>query len=287
MSIANREFSIILSTNPQTLSSNTIVSPDSSRVDISLDTPLTFSKNSVITTVEVSEASIWNNSANISAAKNNNTLNYLIGGVAQPGIVIPDGLYSVGSLNSEVVRQIVNDGNPATTLTLSGNFSTNKVVLTLDATVQVDFTTSTVRDILGFNPAIVPAAPSAIVGLTISGDNVARFAQTLDWIIKSNVFRKSIALNNVGNEVIARIPITSSVGSLTNYTPIAPTKLENTSIRGAQINSFYVEINDDSGNPLPQSEPWNIVLTFREQLLVGYDSSVIHNFSNQTHHNIS
>lgn len=286
MSIANREFSIILSTNPQTLSSNTIVSADSSRIDISLDTPITFSKNSTITTVEVSGASIWNNSPNVSAAKNNNTLNYLIGGVAQPSIIIPDGLYSVGSLNSEVVRQIINDGNPATTLTLTGNFSTNKVVLTLDATVQVDFTTSTIRDILGFNPAIVPAAPSAVAGLTISGDNVARFAQTLDWIIKSNVFRKSIALNNVGNEVIARIPITSSVGSLTNYTPIAPTKLENTSIRGSQLNSFYVEINDDSGQPLPQSEPWNIVLTFREQLLVGYDSSAIHNFSNLTHHNI-
>ena len=237
--------------------------------------------------MEVSEASIWNNSANISAAKNNNTLNYLIGGVAQPGIVIPDGLYSIGSLNSEVVRQIINDGNPSTTLTLTGNFSTNKVVLTLDATVQVDFTTSTVRDILGFNPALVPAVPSAVVGLTISGDNVATFAQTLNWIIKSNVFRKSIALNNIGNDVIGVIPITSSVGSLTNYTPINPTKLENTSIRGNEINSFYIEINDDSAKPLPQSEPWSIVLTFREQLLVGYDSSVIHSFSNRTHDNIS
>ena len=266
--VIEHEFSQIITSDPDSLGTEASVSADGSRVDINLDSPLVFSNSSVITTVEVALASIWNTSPNISVAKNNNTLTYLIGGVAQPIITIPNGLYSITTLNAEIVRQIVNAGDPSNTLTLSGNNSTQKSIFTFDVGVQVNMTASTVRDILGFDPGAYPGVPPVSAGTSVDGQNIAQFADTIDWIIKSNIVPNSIAINNKGLNVIGIIPIQSSVGSITNYVPYNPLKVGNNELRGKTINDFYVQIADQAGDPLPQTEPWQITLTFRQTVVI-------------------
>lgn len=266
--VIQHSFSQIITSDPGALGSEATVSADGSRVDIGLDEPLVFSEASVVTSVEVALATIWNTSPNISAAKANNTLSYLIGGIVQPVITIPDGLYSITTLNAEIVRQIVNDNNPSNTLTLSGNNSTQKSIFTFATGVQVNMTASTVREVLGFDPGTYPAAPPVTDGTSISGQNVADFAQTLDWVIKSDIVPNSIAINNRGLNVIGVIPIQSSVGSVTNYTPFNPLKVGNNELRGKTISDFYVQICDSSGTPLPQTEPWSVTLTFRQTVVI-------------------
>jgi len=266
--VIEHSFSQIITSDPDTLGSEATVNADGSRVDIGLDEPLRFSGASVVTSVEVALATIWNTSPNISVAKANNTLTYLIGGAVQPVVIIPDGLYSITTLNAEIVRQIVNDGNPSNTLTLSGNNSTQRSIFTFATGVQVNMTASTVRDVLGFNPGTYPTAPPITDGTSVSGQNVADFAQTLDWVIKSDIVPNSIAINNRGLNVIGVIPIQSSVGSVTNYVPFNPIKVGNNELRGKTISDFYVQICDSGGDPLPQTEPWSVTLTFRQTVVI-------------------
>ena len=266
--VIEHEFSQIITSDPASLGSEASVSSDGSRVDINLDEPLRFSGSSVVTTCEISIASIWNTSPNISVAKANNTLTYIIGGVVQNVITIPDGLYSITTLNAEIVRQIVNDGNPSNTLTLSGNNSTQKSIFTFATGAQVDMTNSTVRDVLGFESGIYPAVIPIVDGTSVDGQNIAQFADTIDWLIKSDVIPGSIAINNKGLNIIGIIPIQSSVGSITNYTPYNPLKVGTNQLRGKTINDFYVQICDSAANPLAQTEPFSITLTFKQSVLI-------------------
>ena len=266
--VIEHSFSQIITSDPDALGTEATVSADGSRVDIGLDEPLRFSASSVVTTVEISIASIWNSSPNISVAKANNTLTYLIGGVVQPVITIPDGLYSITTLNAEIVRQIVNDGNPSNTLTLAGNNSTGKSIFTFDIGVQVNMTASTVRTVLGFDPGTYPAVPPVVAGTSVDGQNIAAFADTLDWLIKSNVVPNSIAINNRGLNVIGVNPIQSSVGSITNYTPFNPLRVGQNQLRGKAVSDFYVQICDSAGVGLPQTEPWAVTLTFRQTVVI-------------------
>lgn len=266
--IIDHDFSIIASTDPGELDENTIVSNDGARLDISREEPIYFSSSSMVTTVEVSSASIWNTSPNISVARDNNIFVYLIGGVAQTPIVISDGLYSISTLNSEIGRAIVNAGNPSNTLILSGNLSTGKVVITLDTGVQINFTQSTIRDVLGFTTGIKPAVAPIITGTSINSENQANFANTLNFIIKSNIFPSSIPVNNKGQNIIASIPITSGVGSITNYSPYQPTKSGTNEMRNKSVQNFFVEVCDSAGVRLPQTEPWSITITMRQKILI-------------------
>lgn len=266
--VIEHSFSQIITSDPDALGTEATVSADGSRVDIGLDEPLRFSGSSVVTTVEVALASIFNSSPNISVAKNNNTLTYLIASVVQPVITIPDGLYSITTLNAEIVRNIVNDGNPSNTLTLAGNNSTGKSIFTFATGVQVDMTASTVRSVLGFDPGTYPAVPPIVDGTSVSGQNIAAFAATLDFVIKSNVVPNSIPLNNRGLNIIGIIPITAPVGNVVNYQPYNPLRVGQNQLRGKTISDFYVQICDSAGNPLRQLEPFSITLTFRQTVVI-------------------
>jgi len=269
MSIIENQTSFFVSTSPELIDDNVTVSSDGSRINISLDTPLTFSSGSISTTVEVQKASIWNSSPNISALLGNNKFYYLIASVAQPVVTIPDGLYSIKTLNAEIVRQITNVPNSSTTVTLSGNNSTQKSILTLDNTVQVDFTgANSLKDVLGFNAAVVPAVPAPFVGFTIEGDSVAAFNNTNTFNILSDIVSNGIPINNIGKNLIANVPITASVGSLVNYEPYNATHVNANELRGKSKQNFYVQIADDNGDPLPQIESWSVLLVFRQKILI-------------------
>ena len=269
MSIIENQTSLFVSTSPELIDDNVTVSPDGSKIILSLDTPLSFSAGSISTTVEVQKASIWNSSPNISVLLGNNKFYSLIGGVAQPTLTVLDGLYSISTLNAEIVRQITNVPNSATTVTLTGNNSTQRSILTLDATVQIDFTQpKSLRKVLGFNTAIVPALPAAFAGVTVDGDKIAAFNNTNTFNILSDIVSNGIPINNIGKNLIANVPITASVGSIVNYEPRHPTHVNANELRGKSKQNFYIQIADDNGDALPQLEPFSLVLVFRQKILI-------------------
>lgn len=269
--IVEKEMSYFVSTSAGNLDSNTIVSADGSRITVTLDSPIYFNPSSVHNTVEVQQSSIWNTSYNISATLGNNKFDYLIATVAQPQITIPDGLYSVSTLNAEIVRQIINAGNPSTTVTMSGNNSTQKVVLTFDATVEVDFTVANTvgTSVLGFAALTYPTVgPAPFSGYTEEAPNIAAFNNTNNFNLTSNIPSEGIKINNFGKGLMASIPITAGVGSIVNYSPVNPSKVSLDNRRGRNISTFYVQVSDDNGDPLPQTETWSALLVFRSSILL-------------------
>ena len=102
--IIEKSFSYFVSSAAASSDPNVNLTVNNTKLTIGLDTPLVFSSSSVVTTLELTNASIWNTTYNISTALNNNKLYYYISGILQPVLTIQDGLYSVTLLNLEIQR---------------------------------------------------------------------------------------------------------------------------------------------------------------------------------------
>ena len=266
--VINDTFSHFISTSAIGIDDNVSISADGSRVDINLETPLVFSGSSLSTTLEVEGASIWNVAYNISNALNNNTFYYLFNGSSQPTMLIPDGLYSITTLNSEISRQFTNR-NLTSPIILTGNLSTQKSVLTVNIGYQMDTQPfDSVGSILGFNSGLWPTIAPVLNSVSMPSQNTARFNNTNSITVLSNLVSNGIPLNNSGRNLIANIPITASIGSLISYQPINPTVVDINNLRGRSVQNFYVQICDDKAIPLPQTEPWSILLVFKQQILL-------------------
>ena len=266
--VINDTFSHFISTSAIGIDDNVSISADGSRVDINLETPLVFSGSSLSTTLEVEGASIWNVAYNISNALNNNTFYYLFNGSSQPTMLIPDGLYSITTLNSEISRQFTNR-NLTSPIILTGNLSTQKSVLTVNIGYQMDTQPfDSVGSILGFSVGVWPTIPPSLNSVSMPSQNTAKFNNTNSITVLSNLCSNGIPLNNSGRNLIANIPITASIGSLISYQPINPTVVDINNLRGRSVQNFYVQICDDKAVPLPQTEPWSILLVFKQQILL-------------------
>ena len=266
--VINDTFSHFISTSAIGIDDNVSISADGSRVDINLETPLVFSGSSLSTTLEVEGASIWNVAYNISNALNNNTFYYLFNGSSQPTMLIPDGLYSITTLNSEISRQFTNR-NLTSPIILTGNLSTQKSVLTVNIGYQMDTQPfDSVGSILGFSVGIWPTIAPVLNSVSMPSQNTAKFNNTNSITVLSNLSSNGIPLNNSGRNLIANIPITASIGSLISYQPINPTVVDINNLRGRSVQNFYIQIADDKAKPLPQTEPWSILLVFKQQILL-------------------
>ena len=266
--VINDTFSHFISTSAIGIDDNVSISADGSRVDINLETPLVFSGSSLSTTLEVEGASIWNVAYNISNALNNNTFYYLFNGSSQPTMLIPDGLYSITTLNSEISRQFTNR-NLTSPIILTGNLSTQKSVLTVNIGYQMDTRLfDSVGSILGFNSGLWPTIAPVLNSVSMPSQNTVRFNNTNSITVLSNLVSNGIPLNNSGRNLIANIPITASIGSLISYQPINPTVVDINNLRGRSVQNFYIQIANDKAIPLPQTEPWSILLVFRQQILL-------------------
>jgi hypothetical protein len=271
--VINDTFSIFVNTATADLDDNVIVSDDKSRLTINLEAPLVFSSSSLMTTLEVEQASIWNTSYNISALKLNNLFYYRIAGVLQTVIIIPDGLYSVSTLNSEITRVLLNRGLSATDIQITGNLSTGRCIINVAIGYQVDMTqANTVRLIVGFDSGIYPVA-IPIAPESITGQNTAKFNNTNSILITTNLVGNGIPINNTGAGLIASVPIQTAVGSLISYQPVNPIIVDANMLKGRSTQNFYIQLSDDQGVPLPQTEPFSVLLVFKQQILLS-DSTV-------------
>jgi hypothetical protein len=247
---------------------NTIVSSDRSTISMTLDTPISISSGSLDTSIEINTASLWHTSPNISSALGNNVFSYYINNV-QSTIIIEDGLYSLSSFESHLSRLFVNNGQPSDLITFTGKDSTQTVSITFSANTQVDFTVqNSVSSVLGFNPALYP---NVLINSTYSltGANVAKFNTINTFTIKSDLVLGGIPVNNNDLNLLAVIPIPSgSVGRQINYTPVHPSKVDATDLRGKKRSTFYIQICDEHGKPVRQTEQWSVLIVVKELILI-------------------
>jgi hypothetical protein len=252
--------SYFFSSDPDSGAQN--VSADGSAFSVYLDRPLGLPTNAVGATLGVISATIWNNTFNISADIGNNVFQYYENALLY-NHVIPDGQYTVTTLLNFFQLSLTADGFPADSISIAGDSSTQKVIVTAKTLFQLDMTVD-LRFILGFNSQLVPAVPNFTNDTTVYADNVAEFNRVDLYQIKSDIVSGGIPVNNQNNNIIASVPITARSGSQIVYQPFNLTEVNASELIGYKKNTFRVELLDQLGRPTPTNgEIYTFVLRFK------------------------
>lgn len=114
--------------------------------------------------VALDKAVLWNSVFNISAAYNNNTLEYSPdGGSTWKTVTFPDGAYQLEQINDYFQFKMAQNGDadltdPNVPVYYAGfiaNFSTLKARAVVSNSYQIDLTTGTLHELLGFAAIII------------------------------------------------------------------------------------------------------------------------------------
>jgi hypothetical protein len=217
------------------------VSSDGSSFDVQLNDPIQIPTGAVGATLEVTQASIWNNSFNISEEIGNNIFRYSIdAGVTWVDIKITDGQYSLSALQDVISFHFLSNALAEDLIQIGATDSTQKTYLAFkDANLQVDLSyPNSVRDVLGFDARKVPLVPTADPGEIESGDDIARFNRVNSYLIRGNLVSNGIPVNNTAAGIIASVPIIVGPGSQISYSPAHPIQTNANELVGTIKNYF-------------------------------------------------
>ena len=87
-------------------------------------------------------------------------------------------------------------------------------------------------------------------------------------LVTTNLVGNGIPVNNTGLGLIASVPIQVAVGSLISYQPVNPIVVDGSVLKGRSIQSFWIQLAHDQGTALPQTEPFSVLLVFKQQILL-------------------
>ncbi len=182
MSLLNCEESYFFSSDERNGAQNK--SPDGSVFSVQLNNPISIPKAAMYCTLEVTSATIWNNTPNISEAIGNNKLYFHT--EADPALgpdfvlTIPDGLYGVSELTARIQREMIGLGLPQDMLMLTADDATQRIVVSLGyANTWLDFadgspTTLSSTD-MGFNNTVQVTMSVELLTLAGTGMPLGRF----------------------------------------------------------------------------------------------------------------
>ncbi len=223
----------IFSSNPENGAINR--SADGSKFSVQLTNPLYLPDNAYNAKLEVIQASIWNNSPNISQSFNNNVMTIQDSNGTHT-VTIPDGLYDIDILYDTLALLFDNlETNRPTfpfkdMFDIEGNEATNRIYIIFKNTAssanpEILWAQSTIDDFLGFTDTsptqpVNPSSPSH--DYSIVAENPARFNAYNSFVIKSDIVNTGIQINDSFNGTIAQIQITSNPGEIQNFRATEP-----------------------------------------------------------------
>ena len=273
MSLIERQFSAFFNS---AVSSGSIKTNDlGNRFSVQLNTPLTIPRDCLYASLEVVSAKVWNVSPNISSNIENNHLVFTY--VGQEYIIeFPDGLYGIEEMN--MFLKIYFGQNavlPNDLFELEENGATQKVSIKFNYVgVTIDFTKpNSCIDVLGFYTVFdetngtfssTSTITSNVKGESIIAPNEARFNRIVNYYIISNLLSDGIPINNRSSGIICEIPISVRVGSMINFVPLNPMRVDCSDLigQGKQLVSFGLV--DQLGREVSTSgEEWSLGIVIR------------------------
>lgn len=219
-----RKACYIFSSSPSQGAKN--IQDNGSRFSVQLNYPLHIEGEAKRATCEIIQANIWNTSPNISPQFNND-LFVAYDGTQLVSIRIEKGLYDIQTLTAQLELQwdsyIASDGKTgvarkwASLFTMTGNDSTQKVSIQFENTdtkvnIYIDWTQTTLRDILGFD--ITSLQKPVALGGSLTANYIADFNNLNAYYLHTDLVGNGIPTNSTYSQVIAVIPVTSAPGNL-------------------------------------------------------------------------
>jgi hypothetical protein len=243
---------------------------DGATFSVQLDETISFPQDAFNMTCEVISGTLWNSVNNIAASLNNNKF-YLYHGLDTTlyTVTLPDGLYSVNSLNSEINRSLVNQGVASSAVTITGNQSTQRIVISLNYIGSfVDFSlANSCRDVLGFDSRLSPTIPTTVVSEFDPGDSIAKFNNIETFLFKTDLVIGDIPTNKDSDQTVAQIEITAKPNEQIVYQPSNPIRVDASNLKGQGRNYATFRLTDEKGVPAETSEDWAFLLLFRYSIM--------------------
>lgn len=180
-------------------------------------------------------------------------------------IVIPQGSYSVDSLNSYIQFKLIEDGNAPGLFNIYGDASTNKVYYVFSDTLTgwyIHFDTDSPYTILGgTNGQEIPAGKSNVVNYTEFATNQAAFNSIEALNIGTNLSSNVIYGVDRSNILYHTVP-TAAIGYVQQDEPYNLSwSISNSLSTG--VSEIQITITDQDGNLITFSENWIIEIRIR------------------------
>jgi hypothetical protein len=216
---------------------------------VQFNDPISIPPSATFCTGELHSSSIWNTSFNISAEIGNNVIHIIVEGGTY-NITVDDGQYSVSALNANIGRALVSLGFPSNAIVISGDSSTQRTLVQFGvANVQIDFTQGLFRELLGFNARIMPEV-GQVSGYFEFSDNAANFNRVNSYLLTSTLCSNGLPVNSTANGILARIPILAGSGSLSQYEPANPLRVDLNDIIGNPKRTISFRLLDQNGRSI-------------------------------------
>jgi hypothetical protein len=227
------------------------ISQDGSAFSVNFITPLKIPASATMCEIGVSTASIYNVSYNVADEFKNNHFSITHSGVTH-NILLEDGLYSLDELDSAIHRAVTNLGLPNTLFVLTGDTSSQRVVITIEAVGDsVNFEQpASVCALLGFNPVKITAT---VASHAIVSQNQASLNRTNMYLLLSDLVTNGLAVNARGRGVIGVIPILASVGHQDNYSPTNILWVDASELIGSSRSNIKFQLVNESLQATPMA----------------------------------
>jgi hypothetical protein len=269
-----RQFSAFFSSSLGSTKTNSL----GNRFEVQLSTPLTIPRSSTYASLEVVSAKVWFVSPNVSVDIGNNRLYFEYLGNKYE-VLLPDGLYGVDELNTFMEMHFSGiAGVPNDLFEFEENGSSQRLSIKFNyAAVSLDFTRpNACIDITGMYTTHDEQADkftsdliitSTIEGETITAPNEARFNRINNYYITSNLLSDGIPINNRSAGVICEVPILVRPGSLINFVPTNPMRIDCSDLIGQskQLISFGL-VDQLSREVSTSGEDWSLAIVIRYHL---------------------
>ena len=173
------------------------------------------------------KASIWYSYHNISSEFGNNQLRYRTAPAGAWKVVnFDNGIYSISDINTTLQAKMKANGDYTTangldvfSISITPNYTTLRSVVTITGTYALDFSTSSLNELLGFDNISVSA--------TQSGTNNVDITRGVNSLVLLNSLVKNSYDNGVGDSsIIYSFVPNVSPGALMDISPSVPIYLD-------------------------------------------------------------
>lgn len=273
MSLIERQFSAFFNSSVTAGSQKT--NSLGNRFSVQLNTPITIPRNSLYASLEVVSAKVWNVCPNISSILGNNHLVIRYEG-QEHDVEFPDGLYGIEEMNMFLSIYFgQQNGIPNDLFELEENKATQKASIKFNyAGVEVDFSQgNSISDITGWYSTYDEITDvftsdrvllSTMPGESYIAPNEARFNRVVNFYIVSNLLSDGIPINNRSSGVICEVPIDVVVGSLINFVPRNPLRVDCSDLIGQSKQLLSFGLVDQLGREVSTAgEDFSVAIVIR------------------------
>lgn len=265
LGIHNKTIPLFVSSDPVLGAINTTAGGD--RFQVQFKNTIEFPPEAENISLEVVQSTIWWTVLNITLGVNDLFQLNISGDPGSPYTVTLDpGLYDVSGLNNAVNRELINLGLASGLVIISGDSSTQKILITLTAALlQVEWIPQSFFLLTGFTSGqTVPAVGFTTAEFSELAPNVANFSDISSFLLHTDLVQSGIPLGDQLAQTIAQVQINVPPGSQINFQPQNPIQLNVNHLRGQLINQASFWVTDQINRTLDfNGEFFTLLLVFR------------------------